>query len=436
MKAKFIAWFLVVYVIMFVVDLVLILNKISIDNNNIWNWGWIIASLQMIYLVLSFRTVRADEKAVILLFERPLYEVNSGLVFIPWLICNLRIETSLVIQIQIPGEPEEVDKSGDDEKGVASGKFLPIRATTGSYESVKKSDEFKDDPALIKDDPLNERMTLEPSAQIVLKIKDISKFIRNIGSVAMAKKLLRDTSEGVIQSEFAKRTPALIIAHRTEINKKIREQIRLLIKDDPNTAGHDEGWGAEIEAAQLLEIDISKKVNEALSQVAEAKALQAKVVTNAISAKLAKIEQGLGDKDYAIRQGEGVAKARELLLLAEAVGLDKLAELAKTPSGQLTMIVQQAKEMYEKAKYSILPGNGEGLYGAVAGIQEVLKRIQGEGEEKKNTEKPASTGSSKDKKVDGEKKEEVKADTKAEVKKEEAKVDTKAEVKKENKGEK
>ena len=384
-----------------VVVIVLIVMQCAIDEQNIWNWGWIILGLQIVYLSLSFKTVEPDQLAVILLFGNPLYEVHSGLVFVPWIVCSLRKESSLANQIQIPGEPEEIDRSGDDVKGVALNKILPIRATTGSYESVVKDPIFEKDPALVdKNDPLNQRMTLEPSAQIVFKIKDIIKFIRNIGSIATAKKRLRDTSEGVIQSEFAKRTPALVIAHRAEINKKIREEIGLLVKDNPDTPGHDEGWGVEIEVAQLLEIDISKKVNEALSLVTESKTLAKKIEIDAEANRLAKEKEGQGLKSYTISEGEGaanalqlrlfaeaagkqkegeaLANARALILAAEANGLEKLAKIAKLPEGQVVLIIQQAREMYEKAKFSILPGDGGGLMGAAAAIQELLKRIQGE----------------------------------------------------------
>ena len=56
--------------------------------------------------------------------------------------------------------------------------------------------------------------------------------------------------------------------------------------------------------------------------------------------------------------------------------MKKLAELSKTPEGQLNLIIQQAKEMYQNSNYSVISGNGDNLFGTIAGIQEVLKRIQ------------------------------------------------------------
>lgn len=372
-----ITWLALVYAVLFVVAIVLIIGKVSLDSANLWNWGWMIISIQIVYLVLSFKTVGPEEKAALLLFGRPLYEVCSGLVFVPWLICVLRKESRLTIQIQIPGEPEEVDKSGDDEKGVAVGKVLPIRATTGSYETVKAGPLFSGDPSLVADDPLSQRMTLEPSAQIRFKIKDIIKFIRTIGSVSQAKRQLRDTAEGVIKGEFAKRTPALIIAHWTEINAVLKTEIGKLVKDDTTTPGRDEdeGWGVEIETAQMLDADISRKVNIALSQVTEAKILRVKTVTVAKAAKEAKLQEAEGNRVFKTKEGQALADAREFMLLAEAIGTAKLAKLAKTPEGQIALLSQQTREMFKEADFSVIPGDSGGLFGTIAAIQEVLRKI-------------------------------------------------------------
>jgi len=376
MKSILNRWFVFLQICFLILDTFLVLKKVSIDAENVWNYGWIILSLQMVYAVLSFKTVGAEEKAAVLFFGRPMSEVQSGLVFVPWLICTLRKESRLTIQIQIPGEPEEIDKSGVDETGVAKGKVLPIRATTTSFDIVKDNPDFSGDPALNQNDPLSVRMTLEVTAQIRFKIKDIVKFIRNIGSTKEAKKQLRDTAEAVIKSEFAKRTPALIIAHWSEISDILKKKIGILVRDDLNTPEDDEGWGVLIETAQLIDVDINKKVNEALSLVTAAKITAVKVEIDAKAAKLKKTEEGLGEKAFETSKGEGLASARQAMLVANSVGYKKLEELAKTPEGRAVLATEQARLMYTEANYSVLPSDGSGLFGAIAGIQEVLKGIQ------------------------------------------------------------
>lgn len=350
-------------IVLLFIDVMLMYMHCAIDEKNLWNWGWIIISFQIIYIVLSFKTVGPEEKAAVLLFKRPMYEVKSGLIFVPWLVCSLRKESRLTIQMQIPGEPEEIDKSGDDNKGLLPGKmFLPIRSTTASYEIVKKNKAFANDPALVEGDPLNRRMTLEPTAQIRFKIKDLVKFIQTIGSIKEAKKQLRDTAEGVIDSEFGKRTPALIIAHRSDINKTLRKEIGKLVKDDTTTPEHNEWWGVDIETAQLLDLDISKKVNEALSQVAEADVIAKKTVIVAeASKKSAKLA------------GQGAASAELSMLTAQAAGQQLLANTAKTKAGKYALTLQTVNEMTAKSKFSIV--GGDGLLGVVASAKETLDKI-------------------------------------------------------------
>jgi len=144
-------------------------------------------------------------------------------------ICQLYKETGLTVQIQIPGEPEQVDKSGQDTvEGIKTGKVLPIRAPSGSHEIAGKT--YPTDYALVEKDPLNKRMTLESKCPNSFKEStDIVMFITTIGSIGEAEKQIRDTAEAVIKGEFVTRTPALVLAHWTKINDSLRGEYNLLV---------------------------------------------------------------------------------------------------------------------------------------------------------------------------------------------------------------
>ena len=229
-----------VYLGLGVLDGWFIVNQVAIDEANVWNWGWTIASLQAVYFFLSFKIVLAEEQALVLFFGRPIEELESGPHIVPWIICSLRKETKHTLQIQIPGEPEEIDKSGNDKDGLMKGKkVLPIRVTTGSYETAKANPEFAGDPSLNRNDPLNERMTVEVTALVRFAIKSLTHFIQNIGNLDEARRQLRDTVESVLKAELAKRTPALIIAHWDDINKEILRKLNILIKDKTETEDDD-----------------------------------------------------------------------------------------------------------------------------------------------------------------------------------------------------
>ncbi len=361
-KFMIVLFFVLCYVALGFLDFRFITGKVSIDHANLWNWGWIIASLQLICFILSFRAVASDQKAALLLFGAPIYGVGSGLVFVPWLICSLKRISRLTFQMQIPGEPEEIDKSGDDEKGILLGKkVLPIRATTGSHEIVKNDPVFSIDPAFVEGDPLGYRMTLEPTAIIRFKVKDVVQFVRTIGSVTEAKRQLRDTAEAVIRNEFAMRTPALIIAHRTKIDEEIRKEIEKLVGNNTNTPD-DESWGIDVDTAQLIDVDINKGINEALKKVATAKIAAVGTVVTATA-----------EKEAAIEAGKGAASAELSMLTAQAEGKAKLAAIARTKSGRYAMALETAEKTVEKAQYSIV--GADGLMGAIASAMETMKKI-------------------------------------------------------------
>jgi regulator of protease activity HflC (stomatin/prohibitin superfamily) len=364
MKSKwFLFWIVLFNTILIALDIYFIEKKISIDNENVWNWGWVIMSVQVVYTTFSFRIVGPEDLAAILLFGNPKCEVKSGLQVVPWIICALRKESRLAIQIQIPGEPEEIDKSGLDKEGLMEGKkVLPIRVTTGSYETAKANPLFADDPALTESDPLNLRMTVEVTAVIRFKILSIIRFIQNIGSMKEAKKQLRDAAEAVLKGELAKRTPALIIAHWAEINNEIRRVLDALIKDDLESKDRDEWWGIVIETAQMTDLDNNRQVNLALRAV-----VAAKINANATVAAAKAEGESLALK------GKGNADAKLSMLTAEAAGKTKLAEVAKTPHGQFAMMLETAAKTVTESDYSIV--GTDGIAGAIAAAMETMTKI-------------------------------------------------------------
>src|SRR3989344_2809023 len=132
-------WVMVAYAIFARVALVLIEKEVAIDSKNQWNLGWAILAMEFLHFGLSFRTVGPTSLGAVLLFGRPLYQVKSGLVYVPFIVCQLAKEDRTVITIQFPAEPEKVDKSGDDTKPVAPGFVKPIRVTTGSRDMISNA---------------------------------------------------------------------------------------------------------------------------------------------------------------------------------------------------------------------------------------------------------------------------------------------------------
>jgi regulator of protease activity HflC (stomatin/prohibitin superfamily) len=344
----------ILYSILTILGIILIFSKVSIDTKNLWNWGWIIISSEILYLFLSFRVIGPQEIAAFLFFGKPLYALRSGLVFVPFGICSLFKATKLTTQIQIPGDPEQVDKSGNDDQPLA-GKVRPIRAPTGSSETV--SGEFVEELQGFRDDPINKRMTLEVSAQIRFRINNIISFVENIGSIEEVDKQMRDTAESTIKVEFAKRTPCLILAHLSDINNTLNEAINKLV----GKSGDENSWGVEVENVQIVDIDLSKTVNTAMVNTTAA-AFDKKTIITKAEAEEAK----------RAKEGAGAADAELSMLTAEALGFEQLASVAKTRAGQIAMQIRLATEALQNSQYSIVE---PGIAGLAAGAQETLRKI-------------------------------------------------------------
>jgi regulator of protease activity HflC (stomatin/prohibitin superfamily) len=347
--------FIIINALLGVLDVCLILMKLSIDSQNLWNWGWTIASMQMVYLVLSLRVVGPTELGGVLFFGKPIRSVSSGLVLVPFLICSLRKDTALVIQMQIPGEPEKIfrQKEGESE-AVPEGMVLPVRILTGSAKIAK--DRHSTHYPLVDGDPLNDTMTLEVSAIARGAIEDYILFLRTIGDLDKAKQQIRDTLEILLNSEFVTRTPALIRLHWDEINQKFQTAVDKLVRS----------WGMRMdEGTKMVSIDPTHTINKSLRDRLDARIKKETAITTA---------QGTADAERLT--GKGKADARQSWLEAEAAGKTKLAEVAKSEEGKYALAIEAAQKMAEASKHTILQSGGDGgLLGLAAGAAEALKKL-------------------------------------------------------------
>lgn len=387
-------WAMVTYAIFASVALILIEKGVAIDEKNQWNLGWAILSIEFLHFGLSFRTVGPTSLGAVLVFGRPIYQVKSGLVYVPFIVCQLAKEDRTVITIQFPAEPEKVDKSGDDTKPVSPGFVKPIRVTTGSRDMI--SDAFKarinENPKFFNH-PLNEMMTLEPSVVVRFQIRndDFISFLTNIGSIKKAISAMRDTVDSVLNIEFPKRTPALIIMDKEIINKELKTMIEILVGEkedpkDPDSFNPEESWGLNIINAQLPDVDLSKKINQSLRDIVDSQLKKTASITEAEGKKRARVLEGEGENKFETEKGAGVAKARLAFLEAEATGLEKVAKVAHTEEGKLAVVTKATEQGLKGSQYSIIP---DGAGSIIAGIMETLKKTKSRDESDK---KDADTG--------------------------------------------
>ncbi|MDP2665428.1 MAG: hypothetical protein Q8P23_02120 [bacterium] len=261
----------------------------------------------LLYLAASLRIVGPKELGCVLFLGRPWRNVSSGWVFVPLLICWLVTETRLVIQDELPAEPEKIYRAseGDPEGSTvppelqALGMRPPIRVTFAGRNEEKNTTLGLN---INKDDPYDNRMTEEVVPVIRWRIGDFKTFLTVIGSVDEAKRQMEDTCVKMFTEELTKVSPAVALLLISEYSLKLQTAIEKLVHGDRTDT--NPGWGIHLESAQIKAIRFSKTLNVAVQNV---------VVQE--RNKMAKI-----------REGEGLGGREEAILNGRTNGLTKMAK--------------------------------------------------------------------------------------------------------------
>jgi len=370
-------WFLGVYCALFLID-VLWLSKYSVsmmffDIEWKWNWGFAVFLVQLFYVFISFRIVGPTELGVRLFFGKPISEVSSGLVFIPFGICQLQKETRLTIQDELPADPQHIWREPKGKEGgeVPKGYFPPIRIPFGfpkTEEELKKLDiifpaetkkgekeEKKELDIPPKDDALNVRVTAEVVPIIRWRIIDYIGFLTTIGSRDEARKQMEDCAVGSLMREFAKVTPAVALANLGTYSYNLSKEIIARI----------DGWGINLESAQIKSIVFHRDLNEAIAEVPQS-TLKAKAIV--ISAEAKKKETQLF--------GEGKGIAEKAILDCRAAGFKNMAK-GLNVSAQIVIGAETARAITENpGQKTIVAGSGgfADLLSVAAVLGDTLKK--------------------------------------------------------------
>ena len=337
-----------------------------------FSWFWLGLGVLLAYLVLSFRILQYNQVGAIFFLGYPWKEVGpGGLCFVPFLISWAQLFSTNAFQLELPGEPERVQKT--DQDNLREGMRPPIRTTQAEAESAlywyetedtrewrfKKFQEFEEvEQKAILADPLHHRLTTEPVVIVRWRLRRVEngdtlfKFIENIGSVEEANRQIEDTVVATLRTNFAKVTAGNALSAMAFFNQRIRERVEILIGERPDETGvlREAPWGIELLDVQIKDIDPGKTINTSLSGAAAA----------------------IKDKEAAIRKAEG-DKAREVLIgEGRAEAIRKVGEALSTPDGLLAGQLQAGIEVAKEADFMILPE----AYGLIGSFAKTLERVQ------------------------------------------------------------
>ncbi|MEK7581751.1 MAG: hypothetical protein AAB488_00245 [Patescibacteria group bacterium] len=280
----------------------------------LWNWGEVLFLIQVLYTVASLKTVGPTELGAILFFGKPTIEVHSGLVFVPKFICRLQKETTLVIQKELPADPEHIFRNEDKEK-VPDYFFPPIRIPFGNPGNLPEGEGYKGLVQADDKDPLNVRITAEIVIIIRVRIKKgrYITLLTSIGSLEEAMRQIQDTAVAMAFREFAKVTPAVVMKNLHLYNEMLEREIQTLVSGSKSEDESDNiDWGLSLQGAQVKLINFHRLLNTAIGNVSIA-SLNGKATVISADAKRQELEllgNGNANAEFAVltKRTEGFAK--------------------------------------------------------------------------------------------------------------------------------
>jgi len=282
--------------------------------------GTIVFYALLLYIAASLRIIGPTELGCRLLFGKPIGNVSSGLTLVPLGIFELVLETRLVIQDELPAEPEKIYRgSTGDEFGKTVPKELqelgmkpPIRVT---FSDRNKESELE---LIGEEDPYDRRLTAEVVPVVRWKIENFKTFLETIGSIEGekgARKQMEDSCVKTFTELLTKVTPAVALRRIKKYSADLQTELETLT----------DSWGIKIENAQIKAINFSQTLNAAVQDVV---VQERKKRANILEG------EGFGGKEKAILDGrtDGLTKMASDL---KVDGKDVLgAETARAIAGE------------------------------------------------------------------------------------------------------
>jgi len=350
---------ILIYILLIVVAAVmgLFMDPIEIFDET-YGVGMLMLYVLLLYTAASLRIVGPTELGCRLLFGKPLDCVSSGLTFVPLWICELVTETGLVIQDELPAEPEKIYRgNAGDEFGKTVPKELqdigmkpPIRVTFSGHNEESEDDE-KNGAKIGENDPYDTRLTAEVVPVVRWKIDDFVTFLKTIGSIDKARKQMEDSCVKTFTEQLTRVSPAVALLRISTFSQELQKSIETLVQT----------WGIKIESAQIKAINFSRELNESVQNV---------------------VVQGR-KKEASRLEGEGLGKKEEAILKGRTDGLKKMMADLEI-KGEVVIGAETARaiagEGTKSSQRTIIAGSGgfADLIGTAAAIGESLRTKQGD----------------------------------------------------------
>ncbi len=348
-KGMFVIWVTIAYVLFLLLIIVLSFFSTTIFGEDL-NWGLAMFLSIVLYTIASLRKIGPTELGARILFGKPIDNVYSGFVFVPFGIFELLTAPCVFIQSELPSDPEHIYRGKGE---VPPNMFPPIRIPFGVPIKPVVGD------GTLEDDPYNQRMTQEVVPVITWKIDDFVTFLSSIGSVKEAARQMEDVSIANLTESFALITPAVALKDLLGFSDKLKTTIEAATNE----------WGVSIRSAKIKAINFNHELNESIIGIAQAH----------VKAKAA-IITAEGEKKKRLLEGEGAGLAEKAVLDGRTDGLKKMmTNLGLKGSEVLGAETARGITNNPGQKTIIVGADGFGKLAAVAGtvLEETLNRKGG-----------------------------------------------------------
>ncbi|MCC5855058.1 MAG: paraslipin [Idiomarina sp.] len=193
-------------------------------------------------------------------------------------------------------------------------------------------------------------------------------------------------------SQLAQTTMRSVIG-QTDLDKTFEERAKI---NEAVVEALDEAanpWGIKVLRYEISDIELPASIKDALEQQMRAERERRAAIAKSEGERQAMINVSEGqkqeiinlseaEKQKQINEAEGRAKEIELIAIATAEGLNKIAEAISQPGGQdavnLRVAEQYVKEFGNLAKVNnsmIIPAELASVGGAVASITDILRKV-------------------------------------------------------------
>lgn len=284
-------------------------------------------------------------------------KMREGLYYSPWGLTKVRRIPRGVLQVQFPGEPEDVQKTSDKEalrivemkignKIIAKARVRPVRVIT------------HEDPESDSTDPLSSRIVSVASWVDRFRIEEPIFFFTEFGGdFEEVIKQLRDLGETIIGEQVSQRTAAQLVDELPSINAILHQKHQTRIEEGIVNVGNNKEvqrspWGFVIEDSNFIPFDVGKDVAVALQTIVTAKAEartirtlananadKTRITADADKYRLEKEGLGEGSKDASILAGEGRGLKRQAKSLNIKPSDALAAQVAKETVGEGDLIL-------------------------------------------------------------------------------------------------